>query len=244
MKTLPRLLLLAGLLALVPARATLVNGSATIDFDKAGWDALAAGFGIGQPVLTLSEFFNQAEANARTQAQLMTDDLVGTASYTGQTYLMNGPSVANLFERYTQPTTFEHTPGDADGHTGSIGLGGVARFGTPLGGLIFGDYTLGYDGSRATGGASGWHLYGNIPPVGTLFDLMNVTIVDNASTLSISGRLGVSAEVALLMYNTPADVLRDVGSFSFTANVVPEPSTAALGLMAAGLLTATRRRMR
>lgn len=242
MKTLRIMPILATIVCVPLLRADLVNGFASIDFDKTSWDALASGLNIGQPVLTLSEFFNQAESNARTQTQLLADDLPGTASYTGQSYVMNGPSVLNLTDRYTQPTTFQHTPGDADGHTGFIGLAGVARFSTPLGGLIFGDYTLGFDSNRVGGGASGWHLYGNIPPVGTLFDLMNVTVVDNASTLSISGRLGVSQEVALLMYNTPADVLRDVGSFSFTANVVPEPASGALLAFATLLLAGLRRR--
>ena len=212
-----------GHIELVPTEpTTLFAGQATINYDKAAWDTLAATYGAA-PVLTLDAFFNQAEANALVQEQLQTN-VQGGASYTGQVYAMNGPSVTNLPSRFTQPTTFSYTPGNVANHTGQIGLGGVARFAV-LGGLggtlLYGDYTLQYDTNRLALGGSGWHLFANIPPAATGYDLLNVTITETASSLSISGDLAVSFEVANLLYATPGDWLKDVGDFNFTGYKVP-----------------------
>jgi len=211
---------------------TLVSGSATINYDQTVWDSLASGFGP-TPVLTLGAFFDQADANARTQAQLLSDPNPGggAAPYTGEVYAMNGPSVVNLPTRYTQPTTFSFTPGDLAGGAGSIGLGGVARFdvyGGTLGSLLFGDFTLQYDSSRIPLGGTGWYLMGNIPPAAAVFDLLDVNIVESPGSFNISGDLGVSYEVANYLFDTPGDALADVGNFSFTATTVPEPSAIAL----------------
>lgn len=236
--------LTVGLLGLNSVNAdSLVSGSATVDYDKTAWDTLASGFGP-TPVLTIGAFFNQAEANARSQAQLQSDpNPGGPASYLGQTYVMNGATVANLPTRYTQPTTFSYTPGSLTSHTGSIGLGGVARFdvyGGAFGSLLYGDFTLQYDAARSLLGGSGWYLKGNIPPVGALFDLLNVNVVEGAGSLSISGDLGVTAEVANFLYSTPGDTLKDVGNFTFTATTVPEPT--ALVLLGLGALLPLLRR--
>lgn len=222
---------------------TLVSGSATIDYDKSAWDTLASGIGP-TPVLTLGAFFNQSDANARTQAQLMSDpNPSGPVSYTGLVHAMNGASVVNLPTRYTQPTTFSFTPGSVSGHTGSIGLGGVSRldiFGGFGGSLLYGDCTLQFDATRSFLGGSGWYIKGNIPPVGALFDLLNVNVLETPGSLSISGDLCVTAEVANFLYNTPGDTLKDVGNFTFTATTVPEPS--ALALLGIGALLPLIRR--
>jgi len=230
--------IVTGLLSIASASGdTLVSGSATIDYDKAAWDSLASAFGPA-PVLTLGAFFNQADSNARSQAQLLSDpNPGGPASYTGQVYAMNGASVVNLPTRYTQPTTFSFTPGSVAGHTGSIGLGGVTRFdifGGFGGSLLYGDYTLQFDASRSFLGGSGWYLKGNIPPAAAAFDLLNVNIVEAPGSLSISGDLCVSYEIANFLYSTPGDTLIDVGNFTFTATTVPEPS--ALALLGLGAL--------
>ena len=222
---------------------SLVSGSATIDYDATAWSTIASGYGA-PPVLTLGAFFNQAESNARTQAQLQSDpNPGGPVSYLGQIYAMNGATVANLPTRYTQPTTFGYTPGSLTSHTGSIGLGGVARFdvyGGAFGSLLYGDFTLQYDAARSLLGGSGWYLKGNIPPVGALFDLLNVNVVEGAGSLSISGDLGVTPEIANFLYGTPSDTLKDVGNFTFTATTVPEPT--AFSLLGLGLLLPLLRR--
>jgi len=235
---------LVGLLGLTSVNAdTLLSGTATIDYDKTAGDSLASGFGP-TPVLTLGAFFNQADANARTQTQLMTDpNPGGPASYTGQVYAMNSVSVVNLPSRYTQPTTFNYTPGALSSHTGSIGLGGVARFdiyGGSFGSLLYGDFTLQFDSARSFVGGTGWYLKANIPPAAAAFDLLNVTITEAPGTFTITGDLGVSYEVANFIYNTPADLLKDVGNFTFTATTVPEPS--ALALLGIGALLPLIRR--
>ncbi len=236
--------LTVGLVGLNSVNAdTLVSGSATIDYDKTAWDSLASGVGPG-PVLTLGAFFNQADSNARTQSQLQTDpNPGGPASYTGQVYAMNDASVVNLPTRHTQPTTFAYTPGSLSSHTGSIGLGGVARFdvyGGFAGTLLYGDYTLQYDAARSFFGGTGWYLKANIPPAGAAFDLLNVSITEAPGTFTISGDLGVTYEVANALYNTPSDTLKDVGNFTFTATTVPEPS--ALALLGVGALLPLLRR--
>lgn len=212
-----------GHIELVPTEpATLVAGQATINYDKAAWDSLASGFSA-PPVLTLSAFYNQAEANALEQSQLITNAQSG-ASYTGQVYAMNGATVTNLPTRYTQPTTFAYTPGNPAGHTGQIGLGGVARFavlGGAGGNLLFGELTLQYDINRVALGGSGWYLFGNIPPAAAVFDLLNVTITETPGALTISGDMGVSFEVANFLFATPTDTLKDVGDFNFTGYKVP-----------------------
>lgn len=238
--------LTVGLLGLTSTNAdTLVSGSATIDYDATAWSTLASGYGP-TPVLTLGAFFNQADSNARTQAQLQSDpNPGGPASYLGQTYAMNGASVANLPTRYTQPTTFSYTPGSLTSHLGSIGLGGVARFdvyGGAFGSLLFGDFTLQYDATRSLVGGSGWYLKGNIPPAAAAFDLLNVNITEGAGTLNISGDVCVSYEIANFLFGTPGDTLKDVGNLTFTATTVPEPS--ALALLGFGLLLPLLRRQK
>lgn len=235
---------LVGLIGLTAAKAdTLGCGSATIDYDAVAWSTLASGYGP-TPVLSLAAFFNQADSNARTQAQIMSDpDPGGPASYIGQAYAMNGASVVNLPSRYTQPTTFAYTPGALSSHTGGIGLAGVARFdvyGGAFGSLLFGDFTLQYDATRSLVGGSGWFLQGNIPPAAAAFDLLNVSVTEAPGTFTLSGDLGVSYEIANFLFSTPGDTLKDVGNFTFTATTVPEPS--ALALIGLGAMFALVRR--
>ena len=225
---------------------TLASGSATIDYDQAAWESLASGYGP-TPVLTLSAFFDQTEADARTGSQLLSDAAPAT-NYGGEVYAMYGSSVANLSGRYGQPTTFTFTPGQLTLHTGVIGFGGVTRFavyGGAFGSLLFGDFTLQYDAGRQLVGGSGWYLKGNIPPAAAAFDLLNVNINESPGSFTISGDLGISYEVANYLYNTPSDALKDVGNFTFTGfTAVPEPTTVALVVCGMGFLWCSRKRVR
>ena len=167
----------AALAGLNTLAATLSSGSAILNYSQSGVEALGSGLGPA-PVLTLSTYFNQSESASRTAAQLGTD-LIPGSTYTGQIYGMNGTSVVNLDGRSAQPTTFSYSAGDLAGHTGVIGLGGVARFdvfGGIGGSLLMGDLTLQYDINRTLVGGSGWFLKGNIPPAAALFDLTSVSI--------------------------------------------------------------------
>lgn len=228
--------------------ATLGNGSATIDYDAAAWASLAGGANLpGFEALVLDEFFDQTASNARTGAEIQADEVQASPPYVNQSYAMNGSSVTNLLGRFTQPTTFAFTPGAPASHTGAIGLGGVTRWDVnPLlggGQLLYGDFSLQYDPIRIGSNSgfplngSGWYLKANIPPAGAAFDLLNVSVTETAGTLSISGDLGVSFEVANFLYLTPGNQGADVGNLLFSATIVPEPSVTALVGSAAVILT-------
>lgn len=218
---------LAGWTAPLGLAETLASGSATVDYDEAGWGALAAAYGPS-PVLTLSGFFDQEQANALTGAQISSTPQANP-SYVGQVYGMNGGTVTNRTGRYTQPTTFAWEQGRLSEHTGVIGLGGVARF-VVLGGtggkLMYGDFTLQFDSRRQAVGGSGWYLRGNIPPVAPVHDLTRVDIVEGTDGFTMSADLNCTVELAELLYSTPADTLRKVGTFRFTGrrNGVPDPA--------------------
>ncbi len=235
------------LLKATASAALLSSGSATINYNATAWGNLASGYGP-TPVLALDGFFNQATANSLTGSQILNAAADPYASYTGQVYAMNGASVSNLAGRYTQATNFNFTLGNPQVETGSIGLGGVARFGVyggAYGELEFGDFTLQYSASRILAGGSGWYLKNNIAPAGAAFDLINPNVVETGTTLSISGDLGVSYEVANFLFGTPSDQGADVGTFSFTGIVaVPEPATACFGLVAVAAALVRNRRSR
>ena len=221
-----KIICIAGIAAFAGVSAVradiLTSGSATINFSQSAWESLASGYGPG-PVLTLTAFFNQAQANALNYDQVFTTTQA-SPSYTNQVYAMNGQAVTNLTGRTTQPTTFTFAPGQLTSHTGSIGLGGITRFDVygGLGGvLLYGDYTLQYDSTRIALGGSGWYLKGNISPAAAAFDLLNVTVLETNNTLTISGDLGVSFEVAYFLYSTPGDTLANVGTFTFTGTTAP-----------------------
>jgi hypothetical protein len=111
--------------------------------------------------------------------------------------------------------------------------------------LLYGDYTLQYDPTRIGGiyKGTGWYLKGNIPPTAAAFDILNVNVTETPTTLTISGDLGVSYEVANFLYGTPTDQGADVGTFSFTGDLVPEPSACVLLLTAlTGVAGFARRR--
>jgi hypothetical protein len=225
----------------------VVGGTGNFNFDQAAWASLAGGANIpGFEALQLGQVFDQAQANARTGAQLLTDVINPTPSYGGITFAVNGPSVSNLAGRNTQPTNFSFDSANLTAATGAIGLGGVTRWtANPLlggGSLLFGDFTLSYDATRQLVGGSGWELKGNIAPAAVVFDLLNVHTSASGNTLSISGDLGISYEVANFLFATPGDQGKDVGTFSLTATTaVPEPAAYTVVAGLACLLLAARR---
>lgn len=220
----------------------LVSGSASVDYHKAAWDSLAGGSSVsGFEALTLDEVFDQAATSALTGSELSSVEQQANPSYSGLVYAMNGSAVDNLAGRYSKPTDFTFEAGSLSPVTGSIGLGGVSRWAVnPLlggGKLLFGDLSLRYDSARVALGGSGWHLVGNIPPAGVLFDLVNVVTTLGQNSFSISGDLTVSYEVANFLLATPANQGVDVGDFHFSATTaVPEP--ASLALFSLGALAA------
>lgn len=215
----------------------LVRGQAEIDYDVDAWATLAAGF-APPPVLFLDEVFDQAEANAADYNGILSIDVDVDPPGDNLIYEMNGAVVVNQPGRTTQPTDFTYGA-ELTRHAGAVGLGGITRWdvlpGGAAGHLLFGDFTLLYDANRIALGGSGWCLFGNIAPVAVVFDLLNVRAVSEFGTLTIEGDLGISWEMAFLLFNTPADHLVDVGDFTFTAidrshrNRVPASQTVRLG---------------
>lgn len=218
-------------LPVAASAAVLSSGSATVDYDQTAWSTLLLS------ATPFDEFFDQAASNARTGTQVLNDEVLASPTFLGQVFALNGSTVSNLAGRATQATTFNFDPaGSLTAHTGVIGLGGVNRFNTFSGDLVIGDFSLGYDPVRFAAGTSGWVLTNHVSFAAATFDLLSpvVSINTGAGTISISGDLGLSAEVASGLLFNPAATGTDVGNFSFTANYVPEPSSAffLLGLIA------------
>jgi hypothetical protein len=229
-----------GHIELIPAGvAKVFAGKAVINYNQSAWAGLASGYAPPLVGLTLSGFFNQAQANMLNQSQLLTN-VQGGYSYTNQVYAMNGTTVSNLPSRYTQPTTFLYPYGNLTNHVGHIGMARFAVFGGVGGNLLFGDYTLQYDPSRIALGGSGWYLLGNMTPAAAAFDLLNVNVVETTNSFTISGDLGVSFEVANFLFHTPGDTLANVGTFSFTGyTVAPTTPTNAQLVISSGTATMT-----
>jgi hypothetical protein len=93
--------------------------------------------------------------------------------------------------------------------------------GGAYGNLLYGDYTLQYSTNRFVRGGTGWYLLGNIPPAAAAFDLANVSITETTNCFTIAGDLGVSWEVANLLYSTPSDAGVIVGTFKFAGYTAP-----------------------
>lgn len=238
-------------LAASSGRADVVlSGSGTFNFNPGAWASVAGGANVsGFEALTLDEVFDKSASSARTGAQILTDEIVAAPAYSGISFDLNGTSVNNLPGRTAQPTTFSFGAGNPAGATGQIGLGGVTRWSVnPLlggGSLLFGDFTLSYDAARTQVGGSGWNLKGNIVPAGVVFDLQNVLATHVGNSLSITGDLGLSPEVATFLFATPSDTGKNMGSFAFNGvTAVPEPTAYpwfALGLCSLFVLARRRR---
>ena len=232
------------------AAVTLSTGSATINLNSASWATVAGGFNSpGFEALILDEHFDKAASDARTQAQIVADEVQASPAYTGQIYLMNSSTVSNLAGRASQATNFAYDVGNPTGATGIIGLGGVTRWDVnPLlggGHLYFGDYDIHYDASRLSGpyNGTGWVLQNHTGGVNAVaFDIMNVNVSATSGGFSISGDLGVSYELANLLFANPADQGKIMGTMSFSAAAAPEPTRAMLMLMGLAGLCLRRRR--
>lgn len=215
---------------------TITGGSLVMDLDAAALADLNFGTGPSVPALVLEEFFDGPAAAARTRDQILFDDIVPGPTpipATGLTYAVNGPSVSNLTDRFSQPTTFAYDGSDLLGTaSGQIGLGGVMRFigdfGVPPGDAVFvlGDFGIVYDAARATAGRSGWMIqnYFDFPatPV-PVFDVTDPTLTPGASGFTLSGTLVLAPEMEFFF---PGDALDVLGTFTLTA--VPGPGPAAL----------------
>lgn len=155
----------------------------------------------------------------------------------------------------TAPTTFSFEDGLASfagviTHTGTVTFNLGPDFETSV---SFGDFTIGFDGSREVGNASGFFvqntLAGDFDGV-ILFDLTAPTSATaNSSELALGGfELLVSPELGNFLFTSglaAADLTgASVGLAQLDATAIPEPSTyaAIAALVVLGL--ALRRRLR
>lgn len=238
--------LVSGALPETVRAASITSGALTLDLDAAAFASLAGGSPFpGFELLVLDEHFDEAEAATRDRSAILADEIDANPSTTGLVFGINGASVTNLPGRNAQPSNFTFDPSDVLATAvGSIGLAGVDRWSVnPLvggGAFVIGDLSLSYDPGRASGSTSGWVLYNHFDFVVPAYDLANVSLVAGTDFLSLSGDVLISPELALLFLNSPADVGRDVGSFSLVAT--PEPSTAVLMSLGLGAMSALSRR--
>ena len=151
-----------------------------------------------------------------------------------------------------RPTTFTYDPADFLGtFSGTIEHRGSVLFND--GSIEAGDFTIGFDAARAGtlgGAASGFYVRSNAGLDATLFDVAAPDALSaGESALTIDADLLVSPEFAALLRNAglaTADLTgADAGDagVSATANAVPIPAPAALGVVGLGIVGfAVRRR--
>lgn len=128
------------------------------------------------------------------------------------------------------PTTFAYDPNDFLGDfSGTIEHSGSVLFNSDA--IQVGDFTIGFDGARATGDASGFFVESTVGIEAVLFDIANPAVDASANDLEISADLLVSPEFAqvLLDNNLATNDLTgaDVGDALVQATV-PEPGSVAL----------------
>ncbi|MCS6897414.1 MAG: hypothetical protein NZM29_05520 [Nitrospira sp.] len=233
--------------------ASVTSGTFTMNLDRNALAQLALNPSGTPPTLYLEEFWNAAASAFLTPSQLNTPGVadlvpgVGEISATNLVYEVTDATVLSPPGRAIQATNFTYEPANVTGTAaGQVGLGGVMRFmGNFPGVLVTGDYALRYDPTRVgnLAGGSGWFLLNNYGFPIPAWDLTDVIITSDASTLSLTGTLKWSPEVAAAFF-TPADIGQPMGTFTFVA---PVPLPAAAWLFGSGVVFClagiTRRRM-
>jgi len=141
------------------------------------------------------------------------------------------------------PTTFSYESSDFLGtFSGTIEHSGSVLFNS--GAIEVGDFTIGFDGARVGGGASGFFVESTAGLTGILFDVADPSSLSATdSALSIQADLLVSSEFAQTLIDAglaSSDLTgANVGEALVSANV---PAPGAAGLAAVGLVAASRRR--
>lgn len=151
----------------------------------------------------------------------------------------------NARDAATLPTTFAYTPGDfpTGPFSGTIEHSGSVFFNADA--IEVGDFTIGFDGARATGGNSGFFVESTTGVAAILFDTQVVTLeAADENKLDLTVDLVVSPEFAgFLQVNAgvTADLTgADVGDARIIA-AVPEPSALVAALLAVCGVAALRR---
>lgn len=136
---------------------------------------------------------------------------------------------------------------------GSIEHSGSVTFNNAL---TVGNFSIGFDQSRARGQASGFFVKDTITTGAVLFDIANIAPAANGNNLQINGNLLVSQELAGLLNNqaltgvavgrTQANTTTTTSAIPTSSNQsakVPEP-TSTLGFLAVGVGMVALRKVR
>lgn len=219
-------------------------------------------FAIAAAALTVGALATISQANpvftATTSVSLDEELLVSVTDFTS----IAGTGTSAAYPGFdfgfaiTGDTTF-----NTDTLTGEIMHTGGVTLSNTLDSVTLGDFDIGFDATRATGGASGFFIADNIETAGApVFDIAASPTVDVLpldpvlSKLTISDAdLLVSTELATLLDSanllsgslTAGDVEgANVGSARVDAFLIPEPSTMTLGVLGMFAIAAGRTRRR
>lgn len=178
------------------------------------------------------------------------DDLLGLElSSKSPEVTVNGSGVnrfyafpVNTREHPARPTTFAYTP-NLSTFSGTIEYSGSLMFNNDS--FMFGDFTYGYDESRAMHGNSGFFIASNSGIDMPIFDLDVPSRTSARSTFyqSISNMRITPEFATYLRDNGYADADRtylEVGKLEMSSQAVPEPGT--ISLLGLSCLATLRRR--
>ncbi|MEM6328652.1 MAG: PEP-CTERM sorting domain-containing protein [Planctomycetota bacterium] len=192
-------------------------------------------------------------AGGATSVLLDTDTLAAAASLnlSGATGTVPEVSIPggvafgiNPRDAATLPTTFTYNVGTLAGVTGTIEHTGSVFFNNDS--VEVGNFTIGFDATRATGDNTGFFVASTTGIAAVLFDTTNPVVNEASETLlDLEVDLVVSPEFAgFLLSNSLASTDltgADVGDARIQA-VVPEPATLGLALLAGPVALMKRRR--
>ncbi|MFZ4767526.1 MAG: hypothetical protein ACOYMN_21450, partial [Roseimicrobium sp.] len=205
--------------------SSVTGGEMIVDFDAAALAALNHGTDPNIPAMVLEEFFGSVEDSSRTRTQLFSEHIVPGYTQIPATNLrfeINGPSVVNLTQRYSQPTAMQFHPDNVTGTvTGKIGLRGVLRWiGDFEGVFMMGDFEFKHDPTRINAGTgrTGWVFFNRFDNFQIIaFETKNVTTVVRAGLLTMTGTVMISEQMGNALL--PGNVGTPVGTFTLRANI-------------------------
>ncbi len=206
-----------------------------------GWTATSASAQIdvvGGQTNVLLDFATLESAAGLVLAGVVGDTIApGDLGAGSVAFPINPRSAAPL------PTTFSYSDGLA-AFTGVIEHTGGVEFNA--GGVVVGNFTIGFDGSRVIGNRSGFFVQSRLGIEEILFDIETPSLVTATdSGLEIGANLLVSPEFASLLETAGLALTNLTGASVGEALVVaavPSPGTLALVGMGGLALTRPRRR--
>jgi hypothetical protein len=203
-----------------------------------------AGFASGQSVgvvggqTNVALDFDTLSAAASLDLSGVSGDVIAPGSIPDSVaFSINGRDAANL------PTTFTYDPSDFLGSfAGTIEHSGSVFFNNDT--VEVGNFTIGFDGTRAVGANSGFFVESTTGIAAILFDIgAPSTLNAGSSSLEIGADLLVSAEFGAFLFDNGLSQSNlagaDVGDALVQATV---PAPGGLAALAGAGLLATRRR--